>query len=64
MSANAYTIQDLLVGHNYNSRSTFGKIVSAEVDNRAVWYGENYTPFLVELDNGKFRTVAVKVSDY
>ena len=64
MSANAYTITDLLKGHNYASRSTFGKIVSAEVDNRAVWYGENFTPFLVELDNGKFRTVCVKTSDY
>ena len=64
MSANAYTIQELLIGTQYNSKTTFGKIKSAEVDNRAVWYGENYKSFLVELDNGKFRTVAVKVSDY
>ena len=64
MAANAYSIPQLLVGHIYNSRSTYGKIISAEKDNRAVWYGEDFKPFLVELDNGKFRTVCVKVSDY
>ena len=66
MSANSYSIPDLLKGQIYRSNSVyFGeRIVSAEVDNRAVWYGENYTPFLVELESGKFRTVAVKVSDY
>ena len=64
MSANAYSIPDLLVGHIYNSRSTYGKIVAAEKDNRAVWYGDDFDSYLVKLDNGKFRTVAVKVSDY
>ena len=64
--ANSYSIPDLLKGQIYRSRSVyFGeKIVHAEKDNRAVWYGENYESFLVELENGKWRTVAVKVSDY
>ena len=63
MSANLYTIESLLVGHPYTSRSTSGKIVRAEKDNRAVWYGADFEPYLVELDNGKFRTIAVKVGD-
>ena len=63
MSVNAYSIEELLVGQKYLSMTTFGKIVSAQKDERAVYYGENYEPFIVELDNGKFRTVAVRVSD-
>ena len=65
MSANTYTIESLLVGKTYYSNSErFGsKIRHAEKDNRAVWYGENFESYLVELENGKWRTVAVRVSD-
>ena len=63
MSVNAYSIEELLVGQKYLSMTTFGKIVSAQKDERAVYYGENYEPYLVELENGKWRTVAVRVSD-
>ena len=63
MSVNAYSIEELLVGQKYLSMTTFGKIVSAQKDERAVWYGENFQPYLVELESGKFRTVAVRVSD-
>ena len=67
MSANVYTIEDLLVGHNYRSRSIEGEIVHAEKDNRAVWYGEDTEPYLVEIrpTNGikrVWRTVAVSVA--
>jgi hypothetical protein len=65
MSANVYSIESLLVGKIYTSKSIyFGeRIVSAQKDERAVWYGENFQPYLVELESGKFRTVAVRVSD-
>ena len=64
--ANLYTIESLLIGKTYNSKSLTGKIVSAEKDNRAVWYGENTESYLVEVDSiyrNKWRTVAVKVGE-
>ena len=66
MSANVYSIEELLVDKKYFSKSVpfFGeKIIHAEKDNRAVWYGTNCESYLVELESGKWRTVAVVVSD-
>ena len=60
MSANVYSIQDLLVGTYYRSRSTSGNIRHAEKDERCVWY-DGAESYLVELENGEWRTVAVKV---
>lgn len=37
MSANVYTIENLLVGKTYRSRTLKGEIISAELDN-SVWY--------------------------
>lgn len=67
MSANVYTIEDLLVGTNYRSRSLEGKIVSAEKHPHAVWY-DGCESYLVEVKpingyNYTYRTVAVKVED-
>jgi hypothetical protein len=62
MSANVYTIENLLVGKTYRSRSTESKIVHAEKHPHAVWY-DGCESYLVELSNGKFRTLAVKVGD-
>jgi len=64
--ANLYTIESLLIGKTYNSKSLTGKIVSAEKDNRAVWYGDNTESYLVEVDSiyrNKWRAVAVKVGE-
>jgi hypothetical protein len=64
--ANLYTIEDLLIGKTYNSKSLTGEIVSAEKDNRAVWYGDNTKSYLVEVNSiyrNKWRTVAVKVGE-
>jgi hypothetical protein len=64
--ANLYTIEDLLIGKTYNSKSLTGEIVSAEKDNRAVWYGDNTESYLVEVNSiyrNKWRTVAVKVGE-
>jgi hypothetical protein len=58
MSANIYSVESLLVGKEYISRSIRGTIVRAEKHPHAVWY-ENAEAYLVELSNGKFRTLAV-----
>ena len=62
MSANVYSIENLLVGKTYYSRSTQSEIIHAEKDNRAVWY-DGAESYLVELSNGKWRTIAVKVGE-
>ena len=66
--ANLYTIEDLLIGKSYRSKSIFdGTIVSAEKSKEALWYGENTEAYFVEIDEGSFRntyrTIAVKVGD-
>jgi hypothetical protein len=72
MAANIYTIENLLVGNYYRSKTMFGEITYAEKDNRAVWYGDNCQSYLVEiLPNSGYnnwgrktwRTVAVKVGE-
>ena len=62
MSANVYTIENLLVGKTYRSRSTQSEIVRAEKHPHAIWY-QDCESYLVELANGKFRTLAVKVGE-
>ena len=64
MSANVYTVQSLLVGTEYRSRTLTGKIVHAEPHPKAVWY-EGCDTYLVEVQpvrgfNTTYRTVAVK----
>jgi hypothetical protein len=70
MSANVYTIKDLLVGTNYHSRTLQGEIVSAEEHPHAVWY-EGCETYLVEVAPNSgynnwgrktYRTVAVRTS--
>lgn len=69
MSANVYSVQSLLVGTNYYSRTLQGEIISAEIHPKAIWY-EGCETYLVEVmpNSGynnfgrrTFRTVAVKV---
>jgi len=68
MSANVYTIENLLVGKNYRStnRHFSGEIISAE-HRPAIWYGENTEAYLIEVRTGglrnKFATIAVKVGE-
>jgi hypothetical protein len=64
--ANLYKIEDLLIGKIYRSKSLTGEIVSAEKDNRSVWYGDNTESYLVEVNSiyrNQWRTVAVKVGE-
>jgi hypothetical protein len=65
MSANVYTVKDLLVGKEYRSRTLMGEIISAEEHPHAVWY-EGCETYLVEVAPNSgisttYRTVAVKV---
>ncbi len=67
MSANVYSIESLLVGKNYRSRSVSGEIIHAEKDNRAVWY-DGCESYLVEIRpthgiKNVWRTLAVKNPD-
>jgi hypothetical protein len=66
MSANLYSIDNLLVGKYYRSRSVEGEIVEARKDDRALWYGEDTEPYLVRIrkEGGgyTYRTVAVSVA--
>lgn len=64
MSANVYTISDLLVGHVYRSNTLTGEIVTAEEHPQAVWY-EGCETYLVKIRTphsykDHYRTVAVK----
>jgi len=65
--ANLYTIEDLLIGKIYNSKTLTGKIISAEKSNQPIWFGDNCDPYLVGVcsETGKYtyRTIAVKVGE-
>jgi hypothetical protein len=69
MSANVYTIKNLLIGKEYRSNTLRGEIISAEIHPKAVWY-EGCESYLVEvksyelgIPNYSFRTIAVKVGE-
>ena len=66
--ANLYTIENLLVGKTYNSKTLRGENISAEKSPQPIWYGENTEAYLVEVYSAhtlrnKYRTVAVKVGE-
>ena len=62
MSANIYTIENLLVGKTYRSKTLTGEILSAEKHPAPLWY-ENAEAYLVEVRNQNggytYRTIAV-----
>ena len=63
MSANVYSIESLLVGTIYNSRTLTGEIISAEKHPACVHY-QDADAYLVEVRKPyggyTYRTVAVK----
>ena len=66
MSANFYSVENLLVGKMYYSNSVTGEIISAEKDN-SVWYSESDT-YKVEISprnsiKNTYRYVAVKTGE-
>jgi hypothetical protein len=67
MSANVYSVKNLLVGKQYFSNSLEGIIINAEPHPSAVWY-EGCDSYLVEVQptnriSTTFRTVAVKTGE-
>jgi hypothetical protein len=66
MSANVYSIPDLLIGKMYRSNSLTGEIISAEIHPQAIWY-EGAEAYRVEvrkpLGGYTYRSVAVKVGE-
>lgn len=66
--ANLYSVQSLLVGKTYRSKSLTGEIVSAEPHPKGIWYGDNTEAYLVEVKvphsiHTQYRAVAVKVGE-
>jgi hypothetical protein len=64
--ANLYTIENLLIGKTYNSKTLRGEIISAEKHPKGIWYGENTEAYLVAVNNNgrySYRTIAVKVGE-
>jgi hypothetical protein len=62
--ANLYTIESLLIGKTYRSKTLTGEIVSVEKDNRGLNFGENTETYLVQVNSvyrNKWRTIAIKV---
>ena len=68
MTANVYTITNLLVGKQYVSRTMRGEIISAEAHPKPIWY-DGCETYLVEIAPNSgfnnwgrktFRTVAVR----
>jgi hypothetical protein len=62
--ANLYTIESLLIGKTYNSKTLTGEIISVEKDNRGLNFGENTETYLVRVNStykDKWRTIAIKV---
>jgi hypothetical protein len=66
MSANVYTVESLLIGKMYHSRTLKGEIIDAEKNN-SVWYADcdTYRVQVRDLNSLKdtYRYLAVKVSD-
>ena len=68
MTANVYTITNLLVGKQYVSRTMRGEIISADAHPKPIWY-DGCETYLVEIAPNSgfnnwgrktFRTVAVR----
>jgi len=65
MSANVYSVESLLIGKAYNSRSVSGEIIDAEKTDK-VWYADCDT-YRVQVRprhgfNDTYRYLAVKTS--
>jgi hypothetical protein len=69
MATKLYTIEDLLIGKTYRSRSRFfeGEIISAE-KREGIWYGDNTEAYLIGVNakgsiRNRYATIAVKVGE-
>jgi len=69
MATKLYTIENLLVGQNYKSRSRhFEGVITHAEKREGIWYGENFEAYAIEVKAtrgiGNFwATVAVKTGE-
>jgi hypothetical protein len=69
MATKLYTIEDLLIGKTYRSRTRHfeGEIISAEKRD-GIWYGENTEAYLIGINykgsvRNKYATIAVRIGE-
>ena len=69
MATKLYTIENLLVGKSYRSRSrNFDGVITHAEKRNGIWYGENTEAYLVQVRvpnslHDKYATIAVKVGE-
>ena len=69
MATKLYTIENLLVGQNYRSRSRHFEGVITHAEKRdSIWYGENLDAYAIEVRSTRgiknfWATVAVRVGE-
>jgi hypothetical protein len=69
MSAKTYSIESLLVGKNYRSRSrNFEGVITHASKRDGIWYGEGFEAYVVQINtpsylSDRYATVAVKVGE-
>ena len=69
MSAKTYSIENLLVGKNYRSRSrNFEGVITHAEKREGIWYGEGFEAYVVQINtpsylSDRYATVAVKIGE-
>lgn len=69
MSAKTYSIESLLVGKNYRSRSrNFEGVITHAEKREGIWYGEGFEAYVVQINSpsylsDRYATVAVKIGE-
>ncbi len=69
MSAKTYSIESLLVGKNYHSRSrNFEGVITHAEKREGIWYGEGFEAYVVQINtpsylSDRYATVAVKIGE-
>ena len=69
MSAKTYSIESLLVGKNYRSRSrNFEGVITHAEKREGIWYGEGIEAYVVQVNtpsylSDRYATVAVKIGE-
>lgn len=69
MATKLYTIENLLVGQNYRSRSrNFEGVITHAEKREGIWYGEGLEAYVVQVRtpsylSDQYATIAVKVGE-
>jgi len=69
MATKLYTIESLLVGQNYRSRSrNFEGVITHAEKREGIWYGEGLEAYVIQIRtpsylSDRYATVAVKIGE-